>query len=301
VNKYVPVLLGATIVATLGGGGAMSADLMVNGPAAATAAPQSELRGTLEIGVLGEWANQPDDSFSGFAPGGFVTGSLWGGRDSFVWGIDGLLERNTFNTTEYEAPLYVGTLGLHLGIGDASQAVGAFAALAVASNRDEESSVGASAGVEANTTVGKWALVGQLGYAHIETDTSEPGDGFHGFFIHNGAVYSVSDDFAVMADAGIGYAPESFEDVGSDQPGVFATAGLKAAYRLPTEYNAYLTFGYEAGYYNAIEDEDVGFTHTIKVGLSLPFGANSTAANALNAHQTYTGPFRAGSWAATLD
>jgi len=66
------------------------------------------------------------------------------------------------------------------------------------------------------------------------------------------------------------------------------------------EDNAYLTFGYEAGDHNAIEDEDVGFTHTIKVGLSLPFGANSTAANALNAHQTYTGPFRAGSWAATL-
>lgn len=300
-TKNLRVLLGATILATLSAGVASAADLMVDVPADVSPAA-SDMRGTIEVGVFAEYVDQEDDTFSGFAPGGFISGSLWGGSDTFVWGIDGLFERNTFTgdgATYDEAPLYVGILGGHLGMGDASQSFGGFVAVAATPDDDDEVRAGVSAGIEGNTTMDNMGLFGQLGYAHVTTDDN--GEGFHGFFIHGGAVYSVSDDTAVMADAGLGYAPDDFEDIGSDEHGVFATLGVKAAFKLPTDFNAFLTLGYEAGYYNAVEDEDVGVSHTFKVGLSMPFGADSTAASALNAQQTYAGPFRAGSWAQTLD
>ena len=107
-------------------------------------------------------------------------------------------------------------------------------------------------------------------------------------------------NLAVLADASFGYAPRNFEDIGGDQWGSYAAVGIKAAHRLPTHFDAFLTTSYEGAHFTA-NTEDDGWSHAVKVGLSIPFGGSTTAADSLNPLGTSALPYRAASWAQTLD
>ena len=50
-----------------------------------------------------------------------------------------------------------------------------------------------------------------------------------------------------------------------------------------------------------LQDEERGFSHTFKVGLSIPFGDGNTAAEGSNPLATSAMPYRAAGWAAALD
>jgi hypothetical protein len=295
-------LMAAALVAS-GVGSARAADLGM--PAAMPPAPAPELRGVVEVGVMGEYLSQTDDNFSGWAPGAYISGAISGGMNGFVWGIDGYADRNTFKSdsppdgvTSDEAPLYVGVVGGHLGIGTLDRSIGVFGSVGATPGELDEANTGYTAGIEGITDLGGTASIfGQVGYGNITTDTN--GEGFHGWFGRAGAVVKLSDDFAVMADASFGYAPQDFEDIGSTQWGTFGAVGVKGAYRLPGMLGAFLTAGYEASGYTA-NTEDNGSAQTVKLGISIPLGGG-TAADVLNPLATSVQPYRAASWAQTLD
>src|SRR5437879_6550244 len=105
-------ILGSIVLVAGSAIGANAADLAQ--PAASVAPAVSEVRGVIEVGGLGEYVTQTDDTFSGWAPGAYVSAAVSGGSDGFVWGVDGFAERNNFKAdfsgdgaTEDEAPLYV--------------------------------------------------------------------------------------------------------------------------------------------------------------------------------------------------
>jgi len=276
-------------------GAAHAADLIIDTPMVEPVAAASGLKGTIELGLLGTYADQSSWPFDGWAGGAYLGGNLWGLGDGYYWGVDGYLEGNTFENTYDEAPTYVGTLGGHLGFGSSDLMLGGFASVGVAPDEDDEANAGYTAGVEGLVAFDTVSLFGQLGYADIRTDDED--SGFTGGFARVGALFSLSDDFAVVADASYGRG-DDFEDEGDW--GSFWSAGLKAAWKLPTDFDAFLTAGYEYVDYTANTEDDAQ-THTVKVGLAIPFGDSNTAADVLNPLGTSALPYRAASWGETLD
>lgn len=295
------LLAGVALVA-LSASGAFAADLLPSTPApapvaSAPAAPDSSVRGLIEVGALYNNVNQP--AFNGAVGGGYLDANIWGGaNDAFMWGIDGTGEYNGFNNTGTQAPKYLGVVGAHLGYGlGAGSELGAFGSVGSTPNAGDNAQGGYTAGVEGIWNMDPARIFGQVGYAGVRTN----GDaGFTGWFAHGGAAFSLSDDFAVMADVGYGYAPDNFGTVGSGHNGSFTTAGVKVAYKLPTDFAAYITAGYEYGYYNDQFAARNATSHTVKVGLSIPFGSGTTAVDALNPLSTYSAPYRAASFSSTL-
>ena len=273
---------------------AHAADLVVDTPMEPIS-QSSGMKGVVEVGVLGQFVSQTDDSFDGWAGGGYASGALWGVADSLIWGIDAYGDANSFDSTGHEAATYVGALGGHLGFGGDAGMIGGFASVGVAPDYNDAPEAGYTVGIEGMTKLDSIGLFGQLGWADIRTDGTD--SGFTGPFVRAGALFALSDDMAVMVDASYGHTND-FEDAGDE--GVFATAGVKAAFKLPTDFNAFVTAGYEYSYYQA-NTEDDGFSHTIKLGLSIPFGDSTTASDALNPLATSVQPYRAASWAETLD
>lgn len=272
---------------------AFAADLIIDEAALEPAPAPSAVRGVVELGALANSVDQTDDSFDGTAGGAYVSGAIWGGADGFVWGIDGYFDRNSFDGAD--APNTSALAGLHAGIGSDGYYAGLFGSAGLGFDDSEDSHAGYTVGVEGQVNLDQISLFGQLGWADIDTEDDEAG--FIGAFLRGGVVFAASDDFAIMADASYGYT-ESFED--TDDEGHFATAGVKAAFALPTDFAAYVTAGYEFGYYEATTEDDSANSHTFKLGLAIPFG-DSTAADVLNPLATSAQPYRAANWADILD
>lgn len=284
--------LGA-IAATLLSSTAFAADLLIVEPAVAPASAASGVRGVIELGAFANYVDETDEDFSGTAGGAYVSGAIWGGADGFVWGIDGYFDRNSFDGAD--APNTSALAGLHAGVGGDGYYAGFFGSAGLGFDDSEESHAGYSVGVEGQVELDQISLFGQLGWADVDTEGDEAG--FIGAFLRGGAVFASSDDFAIMADASYGYT-ESFED--TDDEGYFATVGVKAALVLPTDFTAFVTAGYEFGYYEATTEDDSANSHTLKLGLAIPFG-DSTAADVLNPLATSSQPYRAATWADILD
>jgi len=293
-------VISASVIAVMTAtGGAYAADLIVDTPMMVEpSVATSGIKGTVEVGLLGTYADQNDDDFADWAYGAYLGANIWGTTDSLYWGIDGYLEGNSFSDTGDEAPNYVGTLGGHLGFGTSDLMLGGFVSGGMVPSYLDENEGGYTAGIEGMAKFDNFGIFGQLGYADIRTDGTD--NGFTGGFVRGGALFGLSDDFAVMVDASYGHT-DDFEDAGDE--GEFWAAGVKGAWKLPTDFDAFLTAGYEYQHYEALSEptSGTGDSHTVKVGLSIPFGDSTTAVDALNPLATSTLPYRAASWAGTLD
>jgi hypothetical protein len=296
----ISLLAGVALVA-VSAGGAFAADLPSSTPAPVAVAPapaaDSSVRGLVEVGALYSNVNQP--AFNGSVGGGYLDANIWGGaNDAFMWGIDGTGEYNGFSNTGTQAPKYLGVIGAHLGYGLGSGSeIGAFGSLGSTPNAADNAQGGYTAGVEGIWDMDPARLFGQVGYANTQTNGTA---GFTGWFAHGGAAFSLTNDFAVMADVGYGYAPDNFGVAATGHNGSFTTAGVKVAYKLPTDFAAFVTAGYEYGYYNDQANNTNATSQTVKVGLAIPFGSDTTAVDALNPLGTYAAPYRAASFSSTL-
>ena len=291
----VAVAGGACLIA----GSVLAADppMMIEPPAPVTSA----WNGVIEIGGLARYAVESDEGVvedEDIVGGAYGSFSAWGGAGSALFGVDGYLELVSLegvSATESLTPEFIGVLGAHVGteVGDAY--IGVFGALGVYPDDDNEEAVtGYAVGVEGTVDAGMATLFGRVGYAVAGSDEydvdADDLEGMVGPFVEAGAVFAISDDLAVMASAGLGYS-EDFDN--TDDPGGYATWGAKMSYALPTDFALNFTAAYE-GYYAYTEiDEDETIEHTVKVGLSVPFGDESAKAS-LDPLASSTGPFRGG-------
>lgn len=289
----IAVSLIALLAAT---GFAHAADLIVDTPAAVPVAVSSGLRGVIEVGVLGNHISQTDEDISEWGFGGYASAAIWGNSDGLVWGLDGYIDGNNFGTPD-TAPTYVGVVGGHLGFDTGSGSLGGFVSVGATPDYDNEARWGYTAGVEGIAALSSGVSVfGQLGWADVRVDGDDAG--FTGPFGRVGALFALSDEMAVVADLSAG---SSDDFTGQGQKGTYWAAGVKAAFKLPADFDAFLTAGYEFAHYDGVDDGDTGDSHTIKVGLSIPFGDGNTAATTLNPLATSVLPYRAASWSETLD
>jgi len=274
--------------------GAFAADLAVYDEP--VIAPASEaLTGYVELGGQAvSWMNSEESD--GNASGLFGGFGLWYNSGSFRLGVDGYADYLTGQNGVDDVPEGVQVLGLHAGANIDELYFGAFGSVGRAPDEYNEAYLtGYTVGVEGKADIGNATLFAHAGYA--DTVIVDGYSGFTGTFGDVGVAMNLTDDFAVMVKGGIGYAPIRFED---DQgSGTYATAEIKGLYLLPTEFPLALTASYEFGAFIA-NSEDTGYTHTFKVGLSVPFGA-ATAKDALNVLATTTTPYRAASWGEKLD
>lgn len=289
-------LLAATSFAT-------AADLIIDEPIAdPIVSPASSIKGVVEVGVLATHLDDTDGNNVAWVYGGYASAAVWGLSDSLVWGLDGYVDANSWDRDEdNDIPTYVGVLGGHLGFNTGSGSVGTFASIGAISDDDDPDFTtrwGYTVGVEGIAEFSSgFSVFGQLGYADARPDELATDEGFTGVFGRIGGMFALSDDIALMADLSAG-SSDSYID--GDEQGGFVAAGAKAAFRLPTDFDAFLTAGYEFAHYSAADDSDTVTTHTVKVGLSIPFG-ESTASDTLNPLATSATPYRAGSWANAID
>lgn len=290
------IALGA---ASLMGSTAYAADLIISNTEPVFVDPvvyasPSGFRGSAEIGLQGAYVVNNDDGVEELMGGAYVSAAVSGAADGFVWGLDGLLDGLWVDPSD--ALQYTGVAGLHVGLGDFDNSVGLFGSAGLTADRAGDANFGYTVGVEGIADLGAFSLFGQVGYADVETDSS--GAGFKGGFIRGGAIVALSDDLAVMSEAAYGHTAH-FEDPNDE--GYFVSAGVKAAFALPTDFAAFVTLGYEASYFEATTEAAYGLTHTARIGLSIPFGDDATAASALRPLATSPLPYRAAGWADILD
>ncbi len=246
------------------------------------------------------FTNEDDDD--GSAGGVYGSFALWGDLGGLVVGIDGYADQLFLDDDqEDDVPGGVVVLGGHVGGNLGDVYLGGFGAVGWAPDSGiDEYAPGYLVGVEGSVALdGGVTLFGQLGYADIRLGNGN-NEGFTGTFIEGGALFALSDDFAILAKAGFGYAPEDYTDSG-EEDGSYATVGAKLAYKLPVDFGLVLTASYDYTLFNAIDDGDTADAHTFKVGLSIPFGDNTTAATALNPLATPVTPFRAATYGDLLD
>lgn len=282
---------------------ANAADLIIDAPYAdPLVSSTSGYMGVVEAGVLAMHLNDTDGDNVDWVYGGYASAAIWGVSDSLVWGIDGYVDANSWDRDEdSDIPTYVGVIGGHLGFNTGSGSVGAFASIGAIPDDDSPDFTnrwGYTVGVEGIAELSSgFSVFGQVGYADARPDEDSDDEGFTGVFGRVGGVYAWSDDVALMGDLSAGTS-DSYID--GDEQGGFVAAGAKAAFRLPADFDAFLTAGYEFAHYSSVDDSDTGTTHTVKLGLSIPFG-DSTAKDALNPLATSALPYRAGSWANAID
>ncbi len=277
--------------------------LILSSTAAFAAESASSLAGVIEVGGLVLNSAEHDDDglqYETTLGGAYASFALWGNIDQARIGFDGHIAGLVFDDTAEDnslTPRGVGVFGAHVGTDVDNAYVGVFGAAGIYSDYSNDKLLGGyAAGVEGLVRLDQVSLFGKLGYAYAPSEDYEPDDddyeGFIGPFVEAGLVFAVSDDLALMAAGGFGYSA-NFDS--TDEPGTYATVGAKLAYRLPTELNLNLVASYDA--YRVLmdgEDEDEAVEHTVKFGLSIPFGTGGTAADALNPLATTTTPFRAG-------
>ena len=272
-----------------------AADLIVEDQVVIDEVAAMGVIGVIEVGALAQYVENTSDPFDGWGWGGYLSGALWGGGDGFVGGVDIFAEGNNFETANF-VPTYTALLGAHAGFGGDGGMIGAFGSVGVVPDRDDESNFGYTAGIEGLAHLGGVDIFAQVGWADIRTD--EDDSGFTGAFARAGAVFALSDDFAVMADISYGQSAD-FTQPGDE--GTFLAGGAKLAFALPTDFDAFVTVAYEGAFYDAIGDGDTGVSHTAKLGISIPFADGNSAATALNPLATSPAPYRAGSWGSALN
>lgn len=271
--------------------GAEAADLYIDAVEPAPAVASYGMRGVVELGGLGRWAQEDGGDVTAFG-GLYGAFAVEGQYDALVLGLDGYGEWLSIGDSDPAVTNgNLGVLGAHLGARMDAWYLGGFGTVATYPDAEtEEQFFGAAAGVEAAVDFDSARLVGRLGYAFAPNDDFDNDDeGFVGPFAEIGAAYALSDDFAVMANVGYGFSA-SF-DVSND-PGEYVNWGLKAAYRVPGDLNLNLVASYE-GMHAFDQDDESNTTHTVKLGISIPFGDDGTAIDALRPLASPTAPFRA--------
>jgi hypothetical protein len=271
--------------------GAQAADLFIDTVDEVPIVESHGLRGVVELGGLGRMAQEDGGDFSSFG-GLYGTFAIEGQYDALVLGLDGYGEWLSIGENDPAVTNgNLGVLGAQIGARIDSWYLGGFGTLATYPDAEtEEQFFGYAAGVQAAVDIDRAQLVGRLGYAFAPNDDFDNDDeGFVGPFAEIGAAYALSSDFAVMANLGYGFSA-SF-DVSND-PGEYVNWGVKAAYRLPGELNLNLVASYE-GMHAFDQDDESNTTHTVKLGLSIPFGDEGTAMDALRPLASPTAPFRA--------
>src|SRR5690606_5151681 len=127
------------------------------------------------------------------------------------------------------------------------------------SDEPDEGQFGYAGGIEGSIDVNIATLYGKLGYAHAPNEGGVDDEGFFGAFVEGGAIFSLSNEFAVQVSAGYGYS-EPFET--DDETGYYATWGIKGAYNLGTDLNINLVASYEGLYSAGLEDDESVLDHT---------------------------------------
>jgi F0F1-type ATP synthase membrane subunit c/vacuolar-type H+-ATPase subunit K len=285
--------------ALLAGVGTVSAaDLGVVVPEAYEPVPTT-FWGNIELGGLGRFVTYNDDegdTEEGTYAGIYGSFAAWGDLGVLRVGLDGYGEWLNLLDQEDDSDLTnasLAVLGAHVGAGLGQGYVGAFGALGLyPDSDDEERFTGYAVGIEGMIDLDVATLFGKVGYANAQNEGGDE-EGFFGYFVEGGAIFSLSDQFAVQVSAGYGYS-DPFDTV-DDGPedGYYATWGAKVAYNLGTEMNLNLVASYEGMLaQDLVDDEENVIDHTVKLGLSIPFGGGG-AASALNPLASPTAPFRA--------
>jgi hypothetical protein len=280
----------------------MAADLIVDMPEDAVMVESSSTwRGVVEVGALArfsqDWDSDGDLDAEVWNPGAYASFALWGDLGTVKLGLDGYGEILSGDFEDEGATnANLGVLGAHLGVGDEYYA-GIFGAVATYPNAEvEEQHYGSAFGIEGVATLDAAKLIGRIGYAFAPNEDYDEGkEGFEGLFVEGAVQFAMTDDLALEASAGYGYS-EFFDGDGSDdaEDGHYISWGLKAVYALPTDFALNLVASYEGMLTEDLLDtqEDV-LSHTFKLGVSIPFGGDSTAADSLNPLEAPRAPFRA--------
>jgi hypothetical protein len=257
--------------------------------------PQTPASAILEGGLWLSNVNQTDDTINQFFVGGYgaLAASFMIAPQFMLMGDAQAEARGT--STFDEAPRTVIVLGGHalytMGVG----AIGVFAGTGTV-DMDGDWPWGSIYGVEGTFNVGQTMFLGQVGHANIQPS---PGDeAFIGWIARVGALHSMSPDKAVLVDLGFGHSPNIFEDSGDW--GTYFSWGVKFVKHVPQFQNMFLTLAYD-GMSVTANTEDSGIEHSIRVGLAIPLGGATTAAEVARPLATPMGPFRAAGWAGTLD
>lgn len=282
-------MLGVSALALVSG--AEAADLFIDTVDDEPVAAAYGLRGVVELGALGRMAREDDGDFSNFG-GVYGAFAIEGQYDALVLGLDGYGEWLSIGDNDPSVTNgNLGVLGAQIGTRMDHWYLGGFGTLATYPNAENDDQFfGYAAGVQAAVDIDQAQLFGRLGYAFAPNDDFDNDDeGFVGPFAEIGAAYALSGDFAVMANVGYGFSA-SF-DVSND-PGEYVNWGVKAAYRLPGDLNLNLVASYE-GMHAFDQDDESNTIHTVKLGISIPFGDEGTAMDALRPLASPTAPFRA--------
>ncbi|SFZ85628.1 hypothetical protein SAMN02983003_2794 [Devosia enhydra] len=288
--------LGVAVGALVAGmGGAYAADLYVAPVVAPVAEAAPAYWGVVELGGLGRFVTDYDEGVDAEAtfPGLYGSFALWGDLGVVRVGVDGYGEwLNVGDDGDSDITnASLGVLGAHIGAGFDQAYLGVFGGIGIYPDSDDPEDLmnGYVVGVEGTLDVDVATLYGKLGYAEAANGDGSGDEGFFGYFVEGGAIFSLSDQFAVQVSGGYGFS-SPFDNSSDD--GYYATWGAKAAYNLGTDLNLNLVASYEGFLAQDSEDDEYVLDHTVKVGLSIPFGG-AGAASALNPVATPTAPFRA--------
>lgn len=277
---------------------ALAADLIIEAPEDVVVVEQSSnWRGVVEVGGLARFAQDWDSDGNLDAevwyPGAYASFALWGDLGAVKLGLDGYGEILSGDFEEDDRTnANLGVLGVHLGTGDDMYA-GIFGAVATYPDDDAANNYGGAAlGVEGILSLDAAKLIGRIGYAYAPNrDYDFDGEGFEGLFVEGAVQYAVSDDLALEANAGVGYS-ETFDTGG--EAGGYVNWGVKAVYALPTDFAINLVAAYEGiATYDEVDAEERVVNHTFKLGVSIPFGGDSTASDSLNPLASPRAPFQA--------
>lgn len=161
-------------------------------------------------------------------------------------------------------------------------------------------------GGEAQAYLNRTTLYVQAGYANIRTDFDGGPEGFvTGWFGRIIGRYFLTDDFMIQGEYGFGYTPCFIDgDCAPDQDaGLVHNWGISAQFRIAQSLPLYATVGYSGGIYTANEDPDTGREHVFRIGLTIPFGADTLFDNDRRGATLSLPllPVRGAAWAEPLD
>ena len=264
--------------------------------------PDDELAfaGTLGFGAGPRWIKATDgpnnNTSAAFSGEGHVSLPF---TDLFSLQMDVQSEMNSDN--EDEAPMGGHMIGGHLSLRDPDLGlVGFLAGAGVPSGEDIDGlEVGYLVGGEWQAYLGDFTIYSQAGWGNFEVDDDREGF-IKGWFISGAGRYFPTDD--IMIEAGASYGrTDDFID-GTDS-GKIWNWSAKGKMRVMDKYPVYATAAYLGGNYDATTENDWGKDHTVLVGFSFLFGADSLKHNdrygaTLNQPML---PVRAAAWAEGLD
>lgn len=272
-----------------------AADLGVPAPVVVVDGMQPGWRGSVEVGGLGRYVISNEDGIDFHVEDGFagVYGAFdfWANSGTFKLGLDGYVEWLGFVEDDEDlVGNLTGVVGLHAGVDMDETYLGAFGALATYPNADDEVTfLGGAVGIEGTYSYDDGLIFGRVGWAEAPNEDYGGLEGYHGPFVEGGATYEVSDEIALLAKAGYGYATTLD---GEDEDGYYLNWGVKAAYQ-PGDLGLAFIASYEGlRSTDLIDDGEWVEDHTVKLGISVPLGG-ATASDTLKPLAAPTAPFRA--------